>query len=301
MANHSDILAQVSTALSARAAAARNEVAAIRLSGGRRLTGTVWRPDLIVTSEQSLPKRDTFDVVLGDGATAEAKLAGRDPGTNVAVLRLSPASSTSAATGNAAAAVGTLALAFGADGMGGASVRLGLVNLVGPEWHSRAGGRIGSRIVLDMQLRPSEEGGPAFNAEGGRLGITTFGPRRQILVIPADTIETVLPSLLQDGRVARGWLGVALQPVAVPDALQPLAGQETGLMALSVAKDGPAAKAGLIQGDVVLAVGGNSARSVRGIVPSLGPDSVGKTATLRVLRGGTLVTLEVTIEARPTQ
>ena len=141
-------------------------------------------------------------------------LTGRDPGTNVAFLRLAqPAAAPH--TGHANPEVGELALAFGADGTGGATARMGLVNFVGPAWHSHAGGRIDARIVLDMRLAPAEEGGPVFDVEGGRLGITTFGPRGRVLVIPANTIEAVIPLLLQHGRVARGWLGVAFQPVAV--------------------------------------------------------------------------------------
>ena len=298
MANSSDILAQLSSALCARAAAARDGVVAIRRAGARHLTATVWRPDLLVASEQSLPRRDRFEIVLPGGAASEATLAGRDPGTNVALLR--PAQPLAApATGAANAEAGALALAFGADGAGGVTARLGLVNAVGPEWHSRSGGRIDARIVLDLRLGQSEEGGPVLDADGRRLGITTFGPRGRVLVIPAGTIESVIPVLLQHGRVARGWLGVAFQPVAVPDPLQGQAGQDSGLMVLSVVADGPAAKAGLMPGDIVLAVDGAATTAVRRLVPRLGADSVGRSIDLRLLRGGALVTVPAVIEARP--
>jgi S1-C subfamily serine protease len=295
---NSDALTQLSSALAARTAQARDVVVAIRVGGARHLTGTLWRPDLLVASEQALPKRDRFEVVLPGGAMSEARLVGRDSGTNVALLRIDrPVAA--APAGGAPAEAGCLVLAFGSDGRGGASARMGLVNLVGPEWHSRAGGRIDSRVALDIRLASFEEGGPAFDAEGRRLGITTFGPRGRVLVIPEATIEAVIPLLEQHGRVARGWLGVAFQRVAVPDQLQAQANQAAGLMVMAVAADGPAAKAGVMAGDIVLSVGGAPATGIRGVVPKLGADSVGRTADLRLLRSGTLVTVQAIIEARP--
>ncbi len=298
MANQQDLLVQFSSALKARAAMARAGIAAIQLSKTRHLTGTIWRSDLLVASEQSLPKRDKFDVVLPGGGTTEAALAGRDAGTNVALLRLAQPQP-APITGTAGTEAGALALAFGADGTGGATARMGPVNFVGPEWYSQSGGRIDSLIVLDIRLAPAEEGGPVYEAEGGRLGITTFGPRGRVLIIPANTIEAVIPMLLQHGRVARGWLGIAFRPVAVPDSLHAEAGQASGLMVLSVAEGGPAAKAGIMPGDIVLAVDGAATTAVRRVVPHLGSDSVGRAAQLRLLRGGGLVSVQAIIEARP--
>src|SRR5439155_26819368 len=129
-----------------------------------------------------------------------------------------------------------------------ASARLGLVNLAGSEWHSSRGGLIDRRIVLDLRLAAREEGGPVFDAAGACLGMSTFGPRGQVIAIPTATIERVVPMLLKDGRVARGWLGVALQAVAVPDALRETAEPSTGLRVVSVVEDGPAAQAGIVAG-----------------------------------------------------
>lgn len=291
-------LAQLSNALAARVAAAQGAVIAIRVAGARHRTGTLWRADLVVASEQSLPKRDAFELVLPNGAPANATLIGRDPGTNIALLRLAQPVALPPA-GDAAPRVGELVIAVGADGAGGASARLGMVRLIGPEWHSQAGGRIDRRIVLDIRLGPSEEGGPVFTAAGARLGISTLGPRGQVLVIPAATIESVVPALLKDGRVARGWLGVAFQPVAVPDGLQGEAGQSAGLMVLSVVGAGPAAKAGIIPGDILLGIDGTPASGARKVAAQLGADSVGRAAELRLLRGGALLSLRAVIEARP--
>jgi hypothetical protein len=140
MTDQPDLLAQFSNALATRVEAAKNAVVAIRLAHGRHLTGTAWRSDIVVASEQSLPRKDDFELVAAGGSVLTAKIAGRDPSTNIAILRLAePMASPSITAGEAR--TGAVALAIGADGAGGASARLGLVNLVGPEWHSSRGGQ----------------------------------------------------------------------------------------------------------------------------------------------------------------
>jgi len=293
-----DLLEQFSGALAARAEAVRGAIAAIRISDSRHLSATLWQPDVAVASEQSLPRGDEFELVVAGGSTVKAKLAGRDPGTNIAALRLDRALDVPALVSGEAKA-GALALAYGADGAGGVRARMGVVNTAGPEWASSAGGRIDRYIVLDLSLARAEEGGPVLDAGGKRIGITTFGPRAKVLVIPAATVERVLPALLKDGRIARGWLGVALQPVAVPDALHEQAGQPSGVMVMSIAEDGPAAKAGLVAGDIVLTVDGTPTRSLRRIATQLASEGIGRKAELRVIRGGRVLSLQATIEARP--
>jgi S1-C subfamily serine protease len=288
-----DLLEQFSDAVAARAAAVQGAVAAIRLSETRYLSATLWGPDVAVASEQSLPRSDEFELVVAGGAVVKAKLAGRDPGTNVAVLRLErPVEYSQLVDGEAKA--GALALAFGADGAGGVRARLGIVNVAGPEWASSHGGRIDRYIVLDLSLARAEEGGPVLDAAGARLGISTFGPRGRVLVIPAATVERVLPALLEHGRIARGWLGVGLHPVAVPDALREQAGQQSGAMVMSIAADAPAAKAGVVAGDIVLTVDG-----ARRIAAALASTGIGRTAEIRLIRGGKVLSLQATIEARP--
>src|SRR3989454_10271678 len=291
-------LEQFSDALAAHAAAARGAVAAIRLSETRHLTGTLWQPDVVVASEQSLPRRDEFELIMAGGSVVNARLAGRDPGTNIAVLGLRRAVEAPTLM-NGEVNAGALALAFGADGAGGVSVRLGIVNRAGPEWASSAGGRIDRYIVLDLRLARAEEGGPVLDAAGGRLGITTFGPRAKVLVIPAATVERVLPALLKDGHIARGWLGGALQPVAVPDALHSQAGQSSGVMGMSIVDGGPAAKAGIAPGESVLKRNGGATRSPRTHPSHLPSAHLGPQAELRVIRGGAVLSLQAIVEARP--
>jgi S1-C subfamily serine protease len=297
MTDHPDLLTQFSTALAARAAAAKNAVVAIRLAHQRHLTGMVWRSDVVVASEQALPRNDEFELVAAGGAVVTATVAGRDPSTNIAVLRLAAQIASPSVSGGEAQ-VGALALAIGADGTGGTSARLGLVNRAGPEWYSSRGGRIDRHIVFDISLARREEGGPVFDAAGALLGMSTFGPRGQVIAIPAATIERIVPLLLKDGRIPRGWLGVALHAVAVPDALRETADQSSGLMVMSVVDGGPAAQAGIVAGDIILSVDGTSTRRYRKIARLFDSDSIGRKADVRLIRSGAVMTVQTTIAER---
>jgi S1-C subfamily serine protease len=297
MSDQADLLGQLSNALAARAEAEKNAVVAIRLAHGRYITGMMWRSGLVVASEQSLPRKDDFELVAPGGSILTARIAGRDPSTNIAILRLAEQlASPSIAAGEAH--TGAVALAIGADGTGAASARLGLVNHAGPEWHSSRGGLIDRRIVLDVRLGRREEGGPVFDAAGAYLGMSTFGPRGQVIAIPTATIERVVPLLAKDGRIARGWLGVALQAVAVPDALRETADQSSGLMVMSVVENGPAAQAGIVAGDIILSVEGTSAHRFRKIARHFGADSIGRKADLRLIRSGKVMMVQTTIAER---
>jgi S1-C subfamily serine protease len=298
MTDQADILAEFSNALAGRAETAKDAIVAVRLGHGRHITGMVWRPEIVVVSEQALPQKDDFELVAAGGAAVTAKMAGRDPATNIAILRLAePVAAPSIAAGEAR--TGAVALAIGADGTGGVSARLGLVNLAGAEWHSSRGGLIDRRIVLDVRLARREEGGPVLDAAGACLGMSTFGPRGQVIAIPTATIERIVPLLLKNGSIPRGWLGVALQPVAVPDALRETAGQSSGLMVMSVVADGPAAQAGLVAGDIVLSIDGTPTHRYRKIAMHFGSDSIGRKADLRLIRSGAVITVPATIAERP--
>ena len=298
MAESANLLEIFSAALIERAAAAHDSVVAVRTAGQRHVTGTLSPPNLVLASNQTLPSWDEFDIVLPGGAVQRARLAGRDPGTNIALLRLSEPFSVPTLK-PVHTKVGAIVLAAGADEKGGNTARLGVVNQVGPEWHSSFGGRIDGYIGLDLTLSRREEGGPVFDGAGGFIGISTFGPRGRLLVIPASTIERIVPILERDGRIARGWLGVALQPVAIPESFQEAGVQNSGLMAMSTVAGGPAAEAGIVAGDIILAFNGAPAHRHRNIASQLGPESIGQKVDLRIIRGGSVISLETTITARP--
>ena len=296
--NTQDALSQFSAALAERVAAARGLVAGIRMRGHSLRSGTLWRKDVVVASEQALPKAEEAEVALADGGSFAARVAGRDPGTNVAVLRLDSAPEPAPLAAEEPRP-GALVLALAADGVGGVAVRLGAVHSVGPAWHSRAGGRIDRRIGLDLRLERGEEGGPVLDAAGGLLGISTLGPRRRVLVIPSATVERVMEPLLTTGRIARGWLGAAVQPVLVPEALHSEADQPLGLMIIGVTKDGPAAQAGVLMGDILIAVDGADVGSPRRLAEVLGPELVGRQVQFRLIRAGKMQTLAATVGERP--
>ena len=294
-----DAWMELSAGLSSRVGAAAPGLVAL-LSKGRRpqRSGFLWSPGVVVTSEQGLPE-GAARAMLPGGGMAQATPAGRDPGTNLAVFRLDGAPAGPAWAEAAEPAVGNLALLLGADGMGAAAARFGMVGMVGPAWTSMAGGRVDRLIRLDARLAAPEEGGPVLDVAGGLLGMSTFGPRRRTLVIPFATIARVVPELLSVGRVARGWLGVSLHPVSIPLPLQAGAAALSGLMVISLATGGPGEQAGLLPGDIVLALDGAAAGHPRAAALALASLPAGRTVPLRLLRGGVVRTMEATIGERP--
>jgi len=295
---HADALTLYSDALVARAEAAAAHIIAVRHREGRYVSGLIWQSDLAVTSEQALPQRDAFDVTLPGGTIVETTVVGRDASTNIALLRLAEPLAAPTHVPSSVSA-GGLALAYGSDGQGGTTSRLGVVQASGPAWTSARGGTIEKRIALDIRLARREEGGPVFDANGGLIGMSTFGVRAQVLVIPSETLQRVVPVLAKDGHIARGWLGVKLQPISVPDALRAAAEQETALMAMTIAENGPASAAGLLAGDIVLSIGSASTRRIRHLAALLGPDSIGRSLEVRVIRSGVIHALSLIVAARP--
>ncbi len=289
-------LSALSDTLVCVAAGASAHVA--NLDWGRRgsLSAVLWRAGVLVTSEQSLPDADHYDAVLPGGGHARATLAGRDPATNVAVLRVEAEAAEFAVA--EPAGVGALVLAVGSDGGGGGTARMGGIEVLGPAWESQRGGRIDRLVRIGVRLPPGAEGGPVVDARGALLGMSTFGPRRGVLVIPAATVARVVDPLLQQGRMARGWLGVGLHEVALPPEIAQRAAAAGGLMVMSFADAAPAAGV-LLPGDILVAMAGDAVTTVRALARMLGPDAVGKTLELTLVRGGALTTASVVIGARP--
>jgi S1-C subfamily serine protease len=292
-----DLIEQFSAGLADRIAAAAPFTVGIR-TGRRPVSGILWRPDVVVASEQMLPRDAAALQVVRGGQSVNATLAGRDPGTNVAVLKLQTPLEGTRPGGAAVVRVGNLALLVGADLSGGATARLAVVHALGDAWHSMTGGRIDALIRLDVRLA-LDEGGPVLSLDGGLIGMSTSGPRRRTIVIPTATLDRVIDPLLSEGRIARGWLGIGLQPVIIPDIFRQSAGQESGLMVVGLAGGGPAKSAKILPGDIVLDIDGTMAGRPRALTASLGPERIGQAVLLRILRAGTVQTISVTIAARP--
>jgi S1-C subfamily serine protease len=260
-------------------------------SARARSTGFCWRPGLIVAAENALSDDGENSIIAHDGASSPAKLVGRDPSTDVALLRIERTDLPKAPEAAAAPAAGALAVVAGAR-EGAANAALGVVSFVGPQWRSLRGGAIDARIELDAALARASEGGLALDASGKTLGMAVFGPRRRTLIIPIATIDRVADVLAAKGRIARGYLGLGLQPVKLDDG-------GTGAMAISVDAKGPGAAAGVRQGDIIVAWNGQPIRGVHQLVRELGPDSVGASVRLTLRRAGEPIEATLTIGERP--
>lgn len=293
-----DPIEQFSTGLADRIAAAAPCVVAIE-GTARPRSGILYRPDIVVLSEQVLPAEAAAFTVTRTGQRIPARLAGRDPSTNVALLRLEAPLPEAALPERAETPrVGSLALVLGADGAGAPTGRLAMVHATGGAWHSMEGGRIDALIRLDCRLG-ADEGGPVLSLEGKLIGMSTSGPRRRTIVIPAATLDRVVDPLLSQGRIARGWLGVGLQPVMIPDAFRQATGRDNGLMVVNLVKAAPAEAAGILPGDIVLEIDGEAVSRTRALSAAMGSDRIGQAVALRVLRAGAVQTVSVTIAARP--
>lgn len=294
-----DALTQLSDALAARVLAAAPRLLAIRLGGGRALSAIAWRGDLAVTSEQALPDAETYEIARAGLPRGTARLVGRDPGTNVALLRLDAGAPDAGEPVAATGRIGAIALSLGATGDAQPVARMAIIRAAGPGWRSMAGGAIDTFLRLDMRADRDTEGGPVVDAAGGLLGMATAGPRGRALVIPHATIERAVGQILTHGTLRGGWLGVGLQPVTIPPALRAAAGQESGLMVVSLAPQGPAEQAGLLPGDLLLALDGEPMTRLRTVRGKLGGDRVGQEAALKLMRAGAVQTVQLTVGARP--
>ncbi len=283
-------LQTLSTVLSGLVAAAAPSTVAVR-SHRSRSSGFVWRPGLVVTVDEALAEEGEVAVTLAGGETVAAALVGRDPTTDVALLRVEGTPLQPVALQTVQATAGALALAVGSQD-GDPVAALGVVSVAGPSWRSLRGGDIDARIELDLSLRRHAEGGLALDAGGRAFGMAVFGPRRRVLVIPSTTIERVAAKLETHGRVARGYLGLGLQPVRLDDG-------GAGAMVMGVDGQGPGAAAGVRQGDVIVAWDGRPTRSFQALMRALGPDSIGTTVTLSLKRAGEPAEARLTVGERP--
>lgn len=272
---------------------ARTAPSLVSIRAGRSGTsGFVWRPGLVVTAEEPLPEEDSFAVVTAAGETLTAQRAGRDPSTDITLLRVDRTDLPTVALVTAPVTAGTLALAIGAE-EGSPTTTFGVVSRSTGAWRSLRGGEIDARVELDVRLRRSAEGGLVLDAAGQVIGMAVLGPRRRTMVVPSATIERVANTLATHGRIARGYLGLGMQPVALDG------GNRAGIMVMSVDVQGPGAVAGLHQGDIILACDGAPVGHVRALLRRLGPESIGQSITLEISRAGQIQPIRVTVGERP--
>jgi S1-C subfamily serine protease len=288
MSDPATILSSFSTALEGVAARARPSIVSVH-SRRSRASGFVWKAGLVVTADEALADEGEVAIKLADGTSRPATIAGRDHTTDIALLRFDSAGLAPATLSPHVPALGALSVVVAAE-RGTPTAALGAVSLVGERWRSLRGGDIDARIELDVRLPYSHQGGLALNAAGEAFGMAVLGPRR-VLVIPSATIARVAAKLETHGRVARGYLGLGLQPVKLDDGI--------GAMVMSVDKTGPSATAGIRQGDVIVGWNNEKLSSVRALLRALGPDSVGSVVEVAARRADEPVNFKLTIGERP--
>jgi serine protease DegQ len=294
-----DTLREISERLADVVEAAARSVVRVEGRRGPAATGVAFAPDVVVTAHHVLDWDEDLVVGLPDGSTAEAQVVGRDTGTDLAALRVKgPALAPPGWSEPEGARAGHLVLALSRPGSR-LRASLGIVSSKGGPWRTHAGGRLEHDLRVDLALHPGFSGSLVVDGAGRALGLATAGLVRGVgVVVPAAAVQRVTGSLLAHGHVRRGFLGVGLQPVPLPSSLEAVAGQPAGLVVVGVEPGGPAERAGVVLGDVLIALDGQPLRHPGDLLPLLEEERIGAEAGLRLLRGGESRELRITIGVR---
>jgi S1-C subfamily serine protease len=296
------IWAAVSNELATTTATAGNSVVAVL---GRRhpSSGILFRPDAIVTASHALRRDDEIAVVTGPGQKLKAQLAGRDAGTDLAVLRLEHSIDAPPAAWSSTSnlRVGELVLALGRTWRGNIAASSGILSgLVPGPWRTWRNGELDQFIRPDVTLYPGFSGGPLISSSGEFLGLNTAGLHRSGITIPAGTVQRVAAELLEKGAIERPYLGLGMQPVALPESLRSKMNltASDGLLVAHVDAGGPADKAGVLLGDLLLELGGQGLQDTESVQNVLRSAKAGQEIETKLIRAGTVTALKIKLEAR---
>ena len=280
------VLSDLSNSVVSLANDAAPRILAVQGADGRAFSGFIWRTGLAVTAEEVLEGEDEVQVLGASGKVGTAKIIGRDPSTDVALLKLE---TTEFADWADAGAIlpGSLTVVIGRSEQP-PIVRLAGISAVGPRWKSRRGGSIDARVRLDIRPSRRSEGGAVVAPDGKLIGMAVTAIGRETIAIPTSTIAQAVSVLLEKGYVPRGWLGVMLQPLP----------RGTGAIILSIEKESPASAAGLLVGDIVTTWDNEKLDTPGDVASRLGAASVGAKVKLGVSRGGTVSEYTITIAER---
>lgn len=265
-------------------------------------SGIIWRKNLILTSSEGVRFEEGIKILFPDGRTSEARLRGSDPGTDLALLETDTGSIPSvefASDDNLRP--GQLVLAVGRTAATGPIASFGIISGISKEWKSWRGGKLNPFVRLDLSAYPTSSGGAAVDAGGNLIGLVSTGlSRTSVLAVTRRTLDRVAQKLHDHGYVGRGYLGIALQPVALPHDLKEKLklDQDTAIMILGVEPNGPAA-AGLILGDMLLQAGSRILSDPETLAEALDAATVGENLDFRVLRGGAVQEVKIRIGERP--
>lgn len=275
------------------------------VEGRRRspASGVHLRKGLVVTADHVLESDEGIVVRLED-QKMETTLVGRDPTTDLALLKVSEDGLQEPAQPNREPArVGQLVLAVAHPGDVGVSVSFGSISAVGGSWRTWAGGKVDQLIKPDVTFYPGFSGGPLVDLSGTILGINTSGLSRSMsLTLPISTVDRVEDGLLKTGKISRGYLGLRMQSVPLPEGSAANLGLASprGLLVVAVESGGPAEQAGILVGDILVGIGDKAVTESDSVQAILDPETVGKPVALRILRGGSEARIDVTVGERPT-
>jgi S1-C subfamily serine protease len=300
----SSALLALSNDLAEAVACASQAVVAVQARPRMPSSGVHWRQGVIVTADHTVKRDEDISVGLPDGRTAPAVLAGRDPSTDLAVLKLQGLEFPTAEIGDAAGLrVGHVVLAVARPGERGRglSASWGVISALGGPWRTWHGGQIDQFIRPDLTLYPGFSGGALVDTRGRIMGINTSGPRSMVLTIPPSTVNRVVSQLLERGRIARGYLGLGMQPVRLPESLKRTLNltRAGGVIIVAVEPDSPAERAGLLIGDVLVALDGVPIGDTADVQALLGPERVGSAVVASIIRAGLLAERTVVVGERP--
>jgi S1-C subfamily serine protease len=298
------VLESLSNDLAGAVERAGQSVVAIHARRRIPASGIHWRPGVIVAAHHTIQRDEDITISLADGSSVAATMTGRDPTTDLAVLKVDEAKVPVASfADDSGVRVGALVLALGRPGHA-VTASLGVISTVGGEWRTWHGGTIDRFVRLDISIYDGFSGGPLIDASGRVLGVNTSGlSRGAALAIPVSTVNRVVDQLVKSGRVARGYLGLGMQAVRLPAALVERLSlpNDVGLMVVSAEPGGPGDKAGILIGDVLIAVADKPVADPAEVLALLGGDQIGKTLATRIIRAGEPKTLSITIGERPQQ
>jgi S1-C subfamily serine protease len=284
-------------------AVAKAGAATVLVNARRRFpaSGIAYAANMILTADHVVERDDDITVVLPDGSELKASVAGRDPGSDLAVLRLERDAASAAEPAPQDPRVGQLALSLGRPTEEGIQASLGIVSAIGGPVRTGRGGLLDRYLRTDATPYPGFSGGPLVDAAGRVIGVNTSGlARGASLAIPVGLAWQIAETLAKHGRVRRGFLGVRSQPVTIPAAQQRALGREqsSGLLLVGVEDNSPAEAGGMLVGDIIVAIAGQPVTDADQLLASLVGDVVGKPVQVQVLRGGQATTIQVTIGER---
>ncbi len=293
------MLTDISNQMADAAAAAAPSV--VQVQGRRRpASGVVYATGVVVTTIQALGGEDGLRVRGEDGNASDAELAGWDPTTSLAVLKAPSITAPPIAVAREAARVGHLALAVARSWSNGLTASAGIVSIIGGPLRTGRRRSIHEVIRTTAPMHDGFAGGAFVDTKGALVGITTASTIRGLgVVIPSAIAWKAAKDLLEHGRMKRGYIGIAGQPARLPEGKGGVGDRGEALLVVGVSADGPAAKAGVLIGDVILALDGHPIGGPEDLLDLLASDRVGKTATLHVLRGGAPIDISVTVGERP--